>query len=345
MSQEINELLKDSREKSWRQLEAIRALGEYTDPQVISTLIELLDVELDATGFSSEDENWKRIKESHDVRWEATKSLVRIGEPSVEPLLYTFKKIDQVENIIVDRSVMWALGEIGDERALEPLNRIATTLHGPKDIQTYAMNAMVKIGESSISYFIDALKPIEDTRKFRYVLAASALTALGKSSVEALTQALDPENVEYCRYIVDILGEIGDLRAVDAFIKLMSLPKGEKEYSNDQYPLEVYYAIREALKKMGEPATDSLIHALNNKNEKVRLGAVRALGLLGKPKSVQPLIKATGDDDTNVSYAALGSLRRTIGELEKLSGNKCVVNMELITARGLVPEPPSPPRY
>ena len=53
---------------------------------------------------------------------------------------------------------------------------------------------------------------------------------------------------------------------------------------------------------------------------------------------------ATGDDDTNVSYAALGSLRRTIGELEKLSGKTCVVDMELITARGHVPEPPSPPR-
>jgi len=241
--------------------------------------------------------------------------------------------------------VIWALGEIGDERALEPLNHLATTLHVPKDIQTYAMNAMMKIGESSISYFIDALESIEGARKFRYVLAASALTALGKSSVEPLTQALDPENVEYCRYIVDILGEIGDLRAVDAFIKLMLLPKGEKEYSSDKYPLEeVYHAIREALKKMGEPATDSLIHALDDKNEKVRLGAVRALGLLGKPKSVQPLIKATGDDDTNVSYAALGSLRRTIGELEKLSGKTCVVDMELITARGHVPEPPSPPR-
>jgi len=333
MSQEINELLKDSREKSWRQLDAIRALGEYTDPQVISTLIGILRVR----------EDWRRIKESHDVPWEAIKSLVRIGEPSVEPLLNTLKDIDQQENTIVDR-VMWALGEIGNERALESLNRLATTLHGPRDIQTYAMNAMVKIGESSISYFIDALKPIKGARKFRYVLATSALTALGKSSVEPLTQALDPENVEYCRYVVDILGEIGDLRAIDAFIKLMSLPKGEKEYSRDKYPLEeVYYAIREALKKMGEPATDSLIHALEDKNEKVRLGAVRALGLLGKPKSVQPLIKATGDDDTNVSYAALGSLRRTIGELEILSGNKCVVDMKLITARGHVPEPPSPP--
>jgi len=130
MSQELNELLKDSREKSWRQLDAIRALGEYTDPQVISTLIELLDVELDAsrTTYSRRDENLKRITDSHDVRWEATKSLVRIGEPSVEPLLNILKEIDQRENTIVDR-MMWALGEIGDERALEPLNRIATTLH------------------------------------------------------------------------------------------------------------------------------------------------------------------------------------------------------------------------
>jgi len=318
----IENLIKDSKEKSWRQIGAIKALGETKNIHAVNPLISLLDY------------NEASLKESYEVRWEAAKALVKLGNLSVKPLLENIQEFENYREVaIVTNEILWALGEIGDEKALDTLNRHMTTLHAPKELQTTAMNAMVKIGGPSIKYFIDALKPIKDARKYRYVLAASALATLGKPAVEPLIYELQNDDSDYQRYIIDVLGEIGDLRAIDSFIQILALPKGEKisDFHGERYiKEEVFQAIRRALNKLGKPGFVILLQALKNEDTKVRLGAARALGLIGVPSSVEALIEATKDDDDNVSYAALGALRRTLGELEILEEVKCVVDMSII---------------
>lgn len=86
---------------------------------------------------------------------------------------------------------------------------------------------------------------------------------------------------------------------------------------------------------MDKSAYEALFKALKDKDNKKRLGAARALGLIGIPSSINPLMEASEDDDENVSYAVQGALRRTLGELEKLKEVKCIVDVSIINKHNI----------
>lgn len=134
MVDKIEDLIKDSKEKSWRQINAIKTLGESKDPQVIPHLIDLLGVKII---HYDRYETFNNIKESYEIRWEAAKALAKLGNLSLEPLfkiLNTEFKNSREEKIVT-KEVIWALGEIGDKKALDILNTHMTKLHAPKDLQ------------------------------------------------------------------------------------------------------------------------------------------------------------------------------------------------------------------
>ncbi len=90
-----------------------------------------------------------------------------------------------------DESVRWAaaraLGEIGDERSIEPLIRS----FGDED---------------------------EDVCEAAY----DALAEIGKPAIEPLISALEDEDVWVRWYAVNALGEIGDAKAVEPLRRLIS---------------------------------------------------------------------------------------------------------------------------
>jgi len=75
--------------------------------------------------------------EDKDVRREAAEALVKIGEPAVEPLIEALKDGDWHAR---GRAAV-ALGNIGDERAVEPLLRVLNDTHN-----NAAATALEKIG-------------------------------------------------------------------------------------------------------------------------------------------------------------------------------------------------------
>ena len=337
---DITALIKDSKEKSWRQLDAIKTLGKYDDPRAVTALVNLLRFEISTNDYRRPQ---VKIAESTEVRWEATKALIAIGKKSVQPLLSVLentvpiKGAHEVYRNLEREEAVWALGEIRDERAVESLFKIITNRMETKEIQTVAINALVKIGEPSIKYLIKALK--SNGEEYRYVLAGTALTAIGSPSVEPLINVLD--DPDFRLKAIDILGMIGGSRTTESLILVLAKhPKGEKKLDGlyqfrERYVDEdIHYAVRRALQNIGEPALSVLIDSLESKNEMIRLGSARALGLLGDPRSVEPLIIATRDDNEKVRWAALGSLRRTVGNLEELQGEKSVVDMTIIEKLG-----------
>jgi HEAT repeat protein len=88
--------------------------------------------------------------EAIDVRMEAAKALIEIGEKAVEPLIHTLRKEYEVREIVA-----WILGEIGDRRAAEPL--IEALKDSDSDFKEEAKNSLVKIGEPAVDYLIKAL--------------------------------------------------------------------------------------------------------------------------------------------------------------------------------------------
>ncbi|MDO9043803.1 MAG: HEAT repeat domain-containing protein [Methanobacteriaceae archaeon] len=64
----------------------------------------------------------------------------------------------------------------------------------------------------------------------------------------------------------------------------------------------------ELLEEIGNPAVDPLIDVLDSPNKYVRMGAAKALGVIGDSKAIEPLIKTLKDDNKWVRRDASGAL-------------------------------------
>jgi len=94
------------------------------------------------------------------------------------------------------------------------------------------------------------------------------------------------------------LGDIGDPRAVEPLIAALK---------NDEFS-GVRWIAAEALCKLGAPAVDPLIGALQHHNDDVRWKAAVALGEIGDPRAVEPLIALLCDEDRFVKGRAAHAL-------------------------------------
>jgi HEAT repeat protein len=74
-----------------------------------------------------------------DTRWRAATALSREGQSAVDPLMR--KLFDDDQNVRV--LAIWALGKIGDSRAIGPISRAADGDQGP--ISLAAEGAMSRI--------------------------------------------------------------------------------------------------------------------------------------------------------------------------------------------------------
>jgi HEAT repeat protein len=114
--------------------------------------------------------------------------------------------------------------------------------------------------------------------------------------------------------IFDFLSRWPDVEKLEANKDVKGLIKA-LDYKKD-------YNVRrravEALGKIGDPkAVDPLINALKDEDEYVRKNAAGALGKIGDPKAVDPLINALKDDDIGVRW-------RVVEALGKLGDPKAV---------------------
>jgi HEAT repeat protein len=123
--------------------------------------------------------------------------------------------------------------------------------------------------------------------------AQISLATIGSPAVEPLIKALREYQVR--PFVIQVLGKIKDERVLDP---LMAQLRNE----------EFKEAATDALVEVGLPAVERLMGVLNDKDKNVRKHVVLALGKIGIPEAVDPLIEATTDEDWQVRMAAIAGL-------------------------------------
>ncbi|NUQ62146.1 MAG: HEAT repeat domain-containing protein [Pirellulales bacterium] len=141
----------------------------------------------------------------------------------------------------------------------------------------------------------------EDARS----VAAIELVGIGKPATEQLIAALANPAPEVRRRAAWALGEIRDPAAAAALVKTL--------HDQDGFTRT---AACDALSKMGQPAVDGLIAALDSREAGMRLVAARGLARIGDARAAERLAVAVGDVDPAVcreAIRALGTIKDRVG--------------------------------
>lgn len=152
-------------------------------------------------------------------------------------------------------------------------------------------------GDAVVEQLIAAL---EHDNEYIRIEAAEDLVRLGKRSLKHIIPCLQNGSERAIVHIIDVLGMIGDPTAVAPLMKLL--------YDEDYYLLRV--DIRLALVRIGSPAVDPLIKALESKQSGVRHCAVLALASLRDLRAADPLMMLLDDPNTYIREDAEQALYR-----------------------------------
>ena len=236
----------------------------------------------------------------------AGKSLEELGDLAVEPLIGALQNSDQVVSNraalllgnIRDRravehllhllrgsdeskiSASYALGEIGDSNAIEPLFEAATQNINP-DVRVAAGHALFQLGDSrannvlmealrlspSLFFIANAIGTLAKTGDPKVIpllisyldhqhddlrsLAAEGLTKIGEPAFDALIAVINSDENDKQRYACYALGAMGNTRALPALERLA------QEAKNKEIREAAMYAIN-LIKKEGFAATHGL---------------------------------------------------------------------------------------
>jgi HEAT repeat protein len=214
-----------------------------------------------------------------------------------------------------------ALGEIGDDRAVEPL---ATVLKNDEisGVRWKAAEALSKIGTAAVDALIGALQHNDDDVRWKAAMAlgeigdprsidpllrllcdedrfvkshaALALGAIGEPAVNPLICALREGDGNLRWGAAIALGKIRDPRSIEPLIRALA-----DKYEN------VRAESAKALAAMGKSSLEPLLQFLKFSEGDVRLEVVTALGELQDTGAIQPLIQhlENADDDERKAIA------------------------------------------
>lgn len=192
----------------------------------------------------------------------------------------------QSGNTDVRRAAAYHLGLIGDPKSVDPLV-VALKEDRDKSIRYNAAMALGNIGDSrAIDPLVEAMNDSSyEVRQY----AASAIIDIVNTS--------DPS---FAEPLVAVL-KCDDLRtpAIHAFTGEIVYFEGTSD-TNPRGPGEYPYIrelAAEALVEIGEPAVDLLVPVVMHDNLISRQWSIWALGHIGEPRAVDPLIAALQEDE------------------------------------------------
>jgi HEAT repeat protein len=237
------------------------------------------------------------------------------GDRALEPLIRALKH----DHATVRDTAAQALGDMGDPRAVDPLTEVLQTGQGM--LRATAAESLGKLGDGRA---VDALiRALDDERADVRFAAAGALGQLGDArAVNPLIAALDDPAVIYggavCEAAAEALQRIGTPEAQAAVEKwhavwdVISGASVESLIESLRHDLwEVRHSAAYMLGEMKDArAVDPLIAALDEPDLDVRTAAARALGKLGDPRAVGRLIDLLGEPDVRLRRAVIEALGR-----------------------------------
>jgi len=147
-------------------------------------------------------------------------------------------------------------------------------------VRKTAVEAIVAIGGASIVDRLIRALSAQDNAGMRNS-AIEALIQIGGLAVDALLPVLGSSDPDVRKFVVDILGDIGDTRAVPELIKRL-----------DDVDGNIRVASAEALGKIRDPrAVDALVACLSRSDQSwLDYAAAEALGEIGEGRALGPLL-------------------------------------------------------
>ena len=268
----------------------------FTDP-IYPLKYQINDIFAAMKGGSNEQDTLDILNRARQhpvsmIRSNAVNILGEIGgERAIEPLIEALGDPDSD----VRSSAVGALGEIGGERVIDLL---LEALSNPfSDVRSSAVNALGEIGgERVITILIEIFyDPDSDVRSN----AAWALGEIGGERVIGLLlEALSDPDSDVRSSAVGALGEIGGERVIDLLLEALSNPFSDVRSS----------AVNALGEIGGERVIESLIEVRDDPNLGLRYIAAIALGKAGDVRVINLLIEALGDPDSDVRFGAVSVL-------------------------------------
>lgn len=196
--------------------------------------------------------------------------------------------IDDLRRDLIDanpdvrRDAVLRAAGISDRSGMEVLLR---GLHDPEwRVRKTAVEVICQRADKDVIEGLAAILESEENAGARNS-AVEALVRIGPASVPSLLERLPRSEGDVRKFIVDILGEIGDRRAADGLVSLLK--------DSDE---NVRSSAIEALGRLGDVSVaPALIEILGSGNVWLAYPAAEALGRLGDARAVEPLIAALGE--------------------------------------------------
>ncbi|OQA19346.1 MAG: Phycocyanobilin lyase subunit alpha [bacterium ADurb.Bin363] len=250
---------------------------------------------------------------------------IDIGSPAVEPLLQALEEYK--EDSDRKRSIVIALGKLGDSRALPQL--IGLLKDQDKYVRERTVEALRLIGDrKAVPPLIDMLEdgnawvrkavvkaldelcwvPEDKYTEARYQLAKKnykKCIEIGKPSVNLMIDILqnaEDQDIETIEELIKALGKIGDVKCTGVLISYL------KDDNNN-----IRNAAIRALTDLGPVASSFILKELNeSKDEKTKDALVGILGEIGDEQSAVTLLELLPREKASIKAsiaAALGKIK------------------------------------
>jgi HEAT repeat protein len=284
---------------------AAAALGELGDARAVAPL-----------SLALRNPDWEH--DWHDMA-AAADALVRLGEPSVGPLIAALAYHSRVVRV----SAAEALGAIG-RPAVQPL----LVLLGDDDLENRetAGQVLAEIGADAVDQLIEALSDESSGRRLR---AAKVLGEIGDPrAVERLSRALKDQIAGVRQMAARSLGKIADARAADSLVAALGDPDPS-----------VGKAAALSLGSMGDPrAVPTLLDELRGAGRQLALDALVKIGVPAAEPMVAMLADSMAREDETwlldeLRSEVAGALAR-IGYPKKVAAMVADLFAEQPAARG-----------
>jgi|GEM_PF-3316416 len=249
--------------------------SEPLDSKIVPSAIRRLS-ELDE--LDSDDPNYKTL------------------HAQLEPYLHPFVGLLHDDSRHVRFLAAEALGQLGDQRAGDPLITASSKFHN-----SAMLEALGKLGDPrAIDVLIRHLYNRREHFHATRHAAAKALAQLGEIAFEPLLSAIYENDWYVSSQAAYGLGQLGDPRAVEPLITIL-----------EDKSVEAVGMVAENLGLLGDiRAVEPLILSLHDEKSYVRRGAALGLGHLGDARAIVPLTNVLSDKISFVRKAAAIALKQ-----------------------------------